>query len=279
MSKVVGLALNARAWTAGMTALAILASSSLPAGAQVRKVDPNAAIDGDLSRNAELPAVDGQISGDPYAPVAEPAAQDRDLLPPDPYAQPYAAPVQQPAPYAAPASQPQAPSPPPVSSTQSATYQRDQVLGAAERAFGKGAEGLAKLIEDILHEQGEPSAYISGREAGGALAVGIRYGEGTLHHAVEGDKRVFWTGPSVGLDAGANAGSTFILVYNLWDSEDLYTRFPAGEGQAYAIGGFNASYVRKGDIVMIPVRLGVGVRLGVNAGYLRFSKKQRWLPF
>ncbi|MFN3989628.1 MAG: DUF1134 domain-containing protein [Erythrobacter sp.] len=168
---------------------------------------------------------------------------------------------------------------PASASANSATYGEDDLIGAAEGLFGKGAEGLAKLIENILAKQGRPNAYIVGREAGGALVVGARYGSGTLHHKVEGERRVYWTGPSVGFDAGANAGNTFVLVYNLYDSEDLFARFPAGEGQAYFIGGFHASYLRKGDMVLIPIRVGAGLRLGVNAGYMRFSEKQRWLPF
>lgn len=160
-----------------------------------------------------------------------------------------------------------------------ATYGEDDLIGAAEGVFGKGAEGVAKMIQGLLKEQGEPNAYIVGREAGGAFIVGARYGSGTLHHKIEGQRKVYWTGPSIGLDAGANAGNTFVLVYNLFDTEDIYKRFPAGEGQAYLIGGLHASYVRRGDIVMIPVRVGAGVRLGVNAGYMKFSKKQRWLPF
>lgn len=160
-----------------------------------------------------------------------------------------------------------------------ATYGEDDLIGAAEGVFGKGAEGLAKLIEGILAKQGRPNAYIVGREAGGALVVGARYGSGTLHHKIEGDRKVYWTGPSIGFDAGANASNTFVLVYNLYDSEDLFERFAAGEGQAYFVGGFHASYLRKGDKVLIPIRVGAGLRLGINAGYMRFSEKQRWLPF
>src|SRR3546814_10879834 len=93
---------------------------------------------------------------------------------------------------------------------------------------------------DILKKQGEPNAYIVGREAGGALVVGLRYGSGTLYHKVEGERPVYWTGPSIGFDAGANAGNTFVLVYNLFDTEDLYKRFPAGEGAAYLVGGFRS---------------------------------------
>ena len=161
----------------------------------------------------------------------------------------------------------------------SSTYGEDDLIGAAEGVFGKGAEGLAKMIRDLLSKQGEPNAFITGREAGGAIGIGLRYGSGTLYHKVEGQRRVYWTGPSIGFDAGANAANSFVLVYNLWDSEELYERYPSGEGQAYVVGGLTASYLRKGDVVLIPIRLGAGLRLGINAGYMKFSKKQRWLPF
>lgn len=154
-----------------------------------------------------------------------------------------------------------------------------RVLGAAEGVFGKGAEGLADLIEDVLRERGDPTGYITGREAGGAFIAGVRYGSGMLHHQIEGDRKVYWTGPSVGFDFGANADKVFVLVYNLHDSQRLFRRFPAGEGKAYVVGGFTASYLRRGDVVLIPIRLGVGARLGVNAGYMRFSQKSKWLPF
>ncbi|MGY6550316.1 MAG: DUF1134 domain-containing protein [Erythrobacter sp.] len=175
-----------------------------------------------------------------------------------------------------------APAPPPAAAADQAsasTYAEDDLIGAAEGVFGKGAEGLAKMIEGLLAKQGQPNGYIVGREAGGAFILGARYGSGTLHHKIEGERQVYWTGPSVGFDAGANAANTFVLVYNLYDSEDLFSRFPAGEGQAYFVGGLHASYLRKGDIVLIPIRMGAGLRLGINAGYMRFSQKQRWLPF
>ena len=157
--------------------------------------------------------------------------------------------------------------------------QREDVFTAAEGVFGKGAEGLADLIEDILKDQGQPSAYITGKEAGGAFVLGARYGSGTLHHGVEGDRPIFWTGPSLGFDFGADASKVFVLVYNLSDSQDIFQRFPAGEGKAYVVGGLTAGYLRKGNTVLIPVRMGAGLRLGVNAGYMRFSEKNRWLPF
>jgi hypothetical protein len=173
----------------------------------------------------------------------------------------------------------QAAADPEVAAAQGSTYKQDDLIGAAQSVFGEGAEGIARMIENLLDEQGEPNAYIVGREAGGAFIVGARYGSGTLYHKVEGERPVYWTGPSIGFDAGANAGNTFVLVYNLYDTEELYERFPAGEGQAYALGGVTASYLRKGDTVLIPIRVGAGLRLGVNAGYMKFSKKQRWLPF
>lgn len=180
---------------------------------------------------------------------------------------------------AATASDPAYPSAPVAATASSATYQEDDLIGAAEGVFGKGAEGLARMIQDLLKKQGEPNGYIVGREGGGAFVLGVRYGSGTLHHKVEGKRPVYWTGPSLGLDVGANAGNTFVLVYNLYDSEDLFKRFGAAEGQAYLVGGFHASYMRKDDVVLIPIRMGVGLRLGVNAGYMKFSRKQNWLPF
>ncbi len=226
---------------------ALTIGGAIPAAAQVRAVDPNQAIDGDLAAPVKAPT---------------PAAS--------------AAPVIDLSPEAAPVV---ASGDPAAAAAQGATYKQDDLLGAAEGVFGKGAQGLAGIIEDLLKKQGEPNGYIAGREASVALGIGVRYGSGTLYHKVEGQRPVYWTGPSIGFDAGANAGKTFVLVYNLYDSEDLYKRFPAGEGNAYVLGGFTASYLRKGDIVLIPIRLGVGMRLGINAGYMKFSKKQRWLPF
>lgn len=223
-----------------------------PLAAQVETVDPdsayNAPIDGDLEK--------------PAPPAAEAATQEA-----APAADPGAAATVEPAPA------------PAATADTTQTYREDDLIGAAEGVFGKGAKGVAEMIRKTLADQGQPNAYIVGREAGGAFIVGLRYGSGTLHHKIEGQKPVYWTGPSVGFDAGASAGSTFVLVYNLYDTEDLYKRFPAGEGQAYAIGGLNASYMRWGDVVLIPIRVGAGLRLGVNAGYMKFSKKQNWMPF
>jgi len=166
-----------------------------------------------------------------------------------------------------------------LATQQTPTYRKDDLIGAAEGVFGKGAAGLAGIIERILADQGEPNAYIAGREASGAIVVGLRYGSGTLKHKVEGERPVYWTGPSIGFDLGGDATKVFTLVYNLYDSQDLYKRYPQVEGRAYFIGGFSATYLRRGSVVLIPVRLGVGVRLGANVGWLKFTEKSRWLPF
>lgn len=236
-------------------ALALALSGT--AGAQVQRVDPNAAIDGDLAAPQsppvpEAPAVEAeQVLADGAVPAA---ASD------------------------AAAAAEQAAANPAEAVAQDGTYKRDDLIGAAEGVFGQGAQGLAGLIENLLREQGEPNAYIVGREGGAALVFGLRYGSGTLYHRIEGQRPVYWTGPSIGFDAGLNAGNTFVLVYNLYDTADLYHRFPAGEGQLYIVGGFNASYMRRGDIVLIPIRMGAGLRVGVNAGYMKFSTRQRWFP-
>jgi len=178
------------------------------------------------------------------------------------------APVPAPAPAAA---------PPPPPATQ--TYAEEDVLGAAEDVFGKGAEGLAEIVRKTFKDRGQPNAYIVGREAGGAFIVGVRYGSGMLYHKVEGEQKVHWTGPSVGFDIGGDGSKVFALVYNLNDTEDLYRRYPAAEGKAYLIGGFTANYLQRDNIVIVPIKLGVGWRLGLNGGYLRFSKKGKVLPF
>lgn len=238
-----------------------LALAPLPAAAQMTEVDPNSAIDADLNQPSTTP------------PAEPDSSYDSDLVGGDTVTQsdPTAA---DPAGAEVAATNANA-----ATTDATGTYKQDDLIGAAEGVFGKGAEGLAKLIEKVLKEQGEPNAYIVGREAGGALVVGVRYGSGTLYHKIEGQRPAYWTGPSIGFDAGANAANTFVLVYNLYDSEDLYKRYPAGEGAAYLLGGFNASYMRRGDVVLIPIRVGVGARLGANVGYMKFRKKQSWVPF
>ena len=241
---------------------AVTAIGAMPVAAQVRTIDPNRAVDGDLA-------------GPPPASTP-PAASQR----------PYSPPAEQPAPLpetttplpqgsSSPAQQARA-----NATTQAAdTFERDDLMAAGEGVFGKGAEGLAGIIEKILKDQGRPNAYIAGREAAVAFVVGLRYGSGVMTHKVEGQMPVYWTGPSVGFDVGGDANKVFVLVYNLYDTEELFHRFPGAEGRLYAIGGFAATYLRRGNVVLIPIRLGVGWRAGVNVGYMNFTHKTRWLPF
>ena len=262
------LAIARRGWLAALGAAAFVAAPSV---AQIQTIDPNAGIDADLAQPAEAPGEPAPYDNSTTYQATPPAGAPAEVAPE------WSDPVVTSANASTAASQ--ASANPTVAAVQGDTYKKDDLIGAAEGVFGKGAEGLAKLIEDLLQKQGEPNGYIVGREAGGAFIVGARYGSGTLHHKVEGTRHVYWTGPSIGFDVGANAANTFVLVYNLYDTEDLYKRFPAGEGQAYFVGGLNASYLRRGDVVLIPIRVGAGLRLGVNAGYMKFSKEQKWSPF
>jgi hypothetical protein len=166
-----------------------------------------------------------------------------------------------------------------ASDARAATYEIGEIMSAADGAFGEATENVAKVIERVFADLGRPNAYIVGREGGGAVVVGLRYGRGRLFHKVEGEREVFWTGPSLGPDLGGDASRSFVLVYNLHDTEDLFRRFPAVEGKAYLIGGVSANYHRRGDIVLVPIRLGAGWRLGANLGYLRYTKEGRVLPF
>lgn len=163
--------------------------------------------------------------------------------------------------------------------SQEDTFDQESVMDAATGFFGSGAKGMAKAIEKVFADHGRPNAYIMGNEGSAALIIGLRYGDGTMIHKIEGERKVHWTGPSIGFDAGANLSKVFVLVYNLYDTDDLYHRFPAVEGSFYWIGGVGVNYQQKGDIVLAPMRVGVGLRAGVNLGYMKYSKKKKLLPF
>ena len=250
-----------RSFWLGLGALAAAVCGGT-ASAQVRTIDPNQAIDGDLSPQAYSPPSRAQTTTQPSRPAnPETSPNDAATVPSSP-------------------STVSAPETRAEATMQAAdTYQRDDLLAAGEGVFGKGAAGLGGLLEKILKDQGQPNAYIAGREASGAFILGVRYGSGIMSHKVEGQQPVYWTGPSVGFDVGGDANKVFVLVYNLYDTEELYKRFPAVEGRLYLVGGFAATYLRRGNVVLIPIRLGVGWRAGVNVGYMNLTHKSRWLPF
>jgi hypothetical protein len=158
------------------------------------------------------------------------------------------------------------------------TFTRSEVLHQAETLFGKGAKGMADVIEKAFKDYGQPNAIIKGEEAGGAIGVGLRYGKGTLVTKSGVTRQVYWQGPSVGFDIGGNAAKCFTLVYNLHDPGKLFQRFPGAEGSLYFVGGFSLNYNRSDDIILAPVRLGVGWRQGASIGYLHFTPNKELVP-
>ena len=244
-----------------LAAAAALIAAATPAAAQIQTVDPN-----QPDTWQTQPAPESEEPAAAEAPEWTPAEQS--AVPP------VTAPVPEPDQSMAAQAETRT-----ATTERASTVARDDVFSAAEGVFGRGAQGLAHILENILRDQGEPVAYIAGSEAGGAFIFGVRYGSGTMHHQIEGDRDVYWTGPSLGFDFGGDVNKVFVLVYNLNDSQQLFRRYPGGEGHAYFVGGFSATYLRRGDVVLIPVRLGGGLRLGVNVNYMRFSERNRWLPF
>ena len=160
-----------------------------------------------------------------------------------------------------------------------ATYSQENLLEEASGHLGKGAEGMAKVMEKLFSDLGRPSGYIVGTEGSAAFFVGLKTGNGQLFHKIEGQQKIHWIGPSLGIEAGGNLSKVFTLVYNLYDTEDLFTRYPALEGNAYFIGGVSVSYHQKGDVILAPIRLGVGMRLGANVNYVKYTKKKTLNPF
>ena len=159
------------------------------------------------------------------------------------------------------------------------TYSGNEIVSAGHNFFGKATSGLASMIEKIVADRGLPNGYILGEEASGAFIGGLRYGEGTLFTKNAGDHKVFWQGPSLGWDFGGDGNRTMMLVYNLSDTDKLYKRFLGVSGSAYLVGGLGMTVMKRGRVVLVPVRTGVGARLGVNVGYLKLRRKATWNPF
>jgi hypothetical protein len=158
------------------------------------------------------------------------------------------------------------------------TYDQDSVLKEATEFFGNTTEGLAKVIEKAFKDQGRPNAYIKGQEVAGAITVGLRYGDGTLTMKSGGAGPVHWSGPSIGFDLGGNASKVFVLVYHLPKVDDIYQRFPGVDGSLYYIGGAGINYQQRGNIVVAPIRLGVGLRAGASVGYVHYRREKSLSP-
>jgi hypothetical protein len=163
--------------------------------------------------------------------------------------------------------------------TESDTYDQDSVLKDAEAFFGRSTEGLAKVIEKAFKEHGRPNAYVKGEEASGAITVGLRYGTGTLVMADGATRKVWWQGPSIGFDVGANVAKVFVLVYRLPRASAIFQRFPGVDGSLYYVGGVGINYQQRNNIVLAPIRLGVGLRAGASIGYMHYTSKKTFNPF
>ncbi len=169
--------------------------------------------------------------------------------------------------------------PPAAAADDKSTYDQDSILKDATEFFGSTTEGLAKVIEKAFKEHGRPVGYIKGEEASGAVTVGLRYGDGTLKLKSGATRRVYWQGPSIGFDFGANAAKVFVLIYHLNNSEKLFQRFPSVDGSFYYVGGVGINYQQRGDIILAPIRLGVGLRAGASIGYMSYTKTKTLNPF
>jgi hypothetical protein len=158
-------------------------------------------------------------------------------------------------------------------------FQPNELVDAGHRFFGGVSRGLAMVVEKAVSQWGLPNGYVLGEEAGGAFVGGLRYGDGTLYTKNAGDVRVFWQGPTLGFDAGADGARTMMLVYNLPRTTAIFDRFGGLDGSAYFIGGFGMTALTANNIVLVPIRSGVGLRLGANLGYLKFTQRPTWNPF
>ena len=159
------------------------------------------------------------------------------------------------------------------------TFTGDEILDDGHRFFGDLSRGLADVVQEAGRRWGLPNAYVLGQEASAAFVGGLRYGEGKMYTRNAGNPPVYWQGPSVGFDAGADGDRTMMLVYNLPAVESVYRRFGGVDGSAYFIGGFGFTALNSDDIVVVPIRTGLGARLGVNVSYLKFTQSATWNPF
>ena len=159
------------------------------------------------------------------------------------------------------------------------SYSGEELVDNGKQFFGSASQGLASLVERAVSQFGLPNGYILGEDAGGALFAGARYGEGILYTRNAGEFNVYWQGPSIGFDVGGDGSKTMMLVYNLNQIQDVLGRFAGVDGSAYVLGGFGMTVIKRGNVVMVPIRSGVGARLGINVGYLKFTNEPTWNPF
>ncbi len=167
----------------------------------------------------------------------------------------------------------------PAAAQQPEQYSQGELVDAGHRFFGQISGGLASVVERAVQQYGQPNGYILGEEGSGALLAGARYGEGQLFTRNAGTHKVFWQGPSFGWDIGGDGARVMMLVYNLPETSAMYRRYVGVNGSAYLVGGFGMTVLSNHDIYVVPVRAGLGARLGVNVGYLKFTQQPTWNPF
>jgi hypothetical protein len=160
-----------------------------------------------------------------------------------------------------------------------APFSTDELVDSGHKFFGAISRGLAQVVEEAVRRWGQPNGYILGQEASAAFVGGLRYGEGKMYTRNAGDQRVFWQGPSLGFDAGADGDRTMMLVYNLPAVDAIYRRYGGLDGSAYFVGGFGFTALGADGVIVVPIRSGVGARLGVNLSYLKFTPRATWNPF
>lgn len=158
-------------------------------------------------------------------------------------------------------------------------YTQNEIVAAGHGFFGSVSGGMASAIEWAFQKAGRPNGYILGQDAGGAIVAGLRYGEGKLYTKDAGEHRVYWQGPSVGYDFGGEGSKVMTLVYNLRDPNEIYHRFAGVQGAAYLVGGVSVQLQKAGEVTLAPIRAGVGLRLGANVGYLKYTRNPTWNPF
>jgi hypothetical protein len=158
-------------------------------------------------------------------------------------------------------------------------YSTEELIDSGHRFFGAISRGLAQVVEEAGRRWGQPNGYILGQEASAAFVGGLRYGEGKMYTRNAGDQRVFWQGPSVGFDAGADGDRTMMLVYNLPAVDAIFRRYGGIDGSAYFVGGLGFTALGADGVIVVPIRTGVGARLGINLNYLKFTPRANWNPF
>ncbi len=159
------------------------------------------------------------------------------------------------------------------------SFSAEEIKETGHRFFGTVSMDLARVIEYAFQRAGRPNGYILGEEAGGAVIAGLRYGEGRLYTKDAGDHRVYWQGPSVGYDFGAEGSKTMVLVYDLRSPDEIFTTYAGVDGSAYFIGGVGVTFLARGHMVLAPIRSGIGLRLGANVGYVKYTREPTWNPF